>query len=55
MWEVSNVVLKEELLVEDVAQQDIIWNNILKLRQKSKGYHKWTAKWGFDMSLAMHR
>jgi hypothetical protein len=51
LWEVSCETLKGELFVEDYAQQDMIWKSILELREKSKGYDKWTMKWGFDTSL----
>jgi hypothetical protein len=51
LWEVNSEVLKKELLVNDLAQQKIIWDSILELRQKSKGYHQWTAEWGFVTSL----
>jgi hypothetical protein len=52
LWEVNVEVLKEELLVEDLAQQEIIWNSILTLRQGSTAYCEWTAEWGFDTTLA---
>jgi hypothetical protein len=51
LWEVSREALREELFVKDLAQQDKIWNSILELCQKSKGYHDWTAEWEFDTSL----
>jgi hypothetical protein len=46
-------VLEEELLVEDLAQRDMIWKSILELRQESKGYHEWIVE--FETSLAIHR